>query len=241
MRNEMDKMKKLDNDYILKVHYFFRQFDHGIWYDCIVMDLYDMNFFEYKIKRELMGRLDANDREKFISCLFGASKVLYDENIQHFDIKPNNLLVKLTNDSERKIEKIVLADFGQAKMLNEETNWYNKCGNPLFAPPECWSGDTTNRDQWGIATSLMFGLISTKAFYGLMILPYQRSYCNLQSNYPEELKVKTPKKLLDLYMDMIKLESSDRLNIMNAYNRMKSLKDESHLMHVYAESERVSN
>ena len=238
MRNEMDKMKKLDNDYILKVHYFFRQFDRGIWYDCIVMDLYDMNFFEYKIKREQTGRLDANDREKFTSCLFEASKVLYDENMQHFDIKPNNLLVKLTNDSERKIEKIVLADFGQAKMLNEETNWYNKCGNPLFAPPECWSGDTTNRDQWGIATSLMFGLISTKAFYGLMILPYQRSYYNLRSHYPKVLKVKTPKKLLDLYMDMIKLESSDRLNIINAYNRMKLLKDESHLMHVYAESEK---
>ena len=242
MRNEMDKMKQLNNDYILKVHYFFRQFDHGNWYDCIVMDLYDMNFFEYKIKREQTdGRMSTNDCEKFITCLFEATEVLFEEKIQHLDIKPNNFLLKLTNGSERRIDKIVLADFGQAKMMNEETNWYNKCGNPLFAPPESWSGDTTNRDQWGMATSFMFGIISTKAFYGLMILPYQRSYYNLQSLFPKVAKVRTPKRLLDLYMNLIKLNSSNRLSIMDTYNRMKLCKEESQFMYDYAESERVSN
>merc|ERR1712131_41078 len=182
MRNEMDKMKKLDNRSILKVHYFFRQFDNGIWYDCIVMDLYDMNFFEYKMKREHHhGQINSSDREKFITCLFEAILVLYVNNIHHLDIKPNNFLVKLTCDET--IERIVLGDFGQAKMMNEETNWYNKCGNPLFAPPECWSEDTANRDQWGMATSMMFALMSTKAFYGLMLLPYQQSNNNLKSIY----------------------------------------------------------
>ena len=237
----MDKMKKLDNDKILKVHYFFRQFDHGEWYNCIVMDLYEMNFFEYKIKREQTGRISSNDCEKFTTCLFEACKALYNEKIQHLDIKPNNFLLTMTQGSERTIDKIVLGDFGQAKMMNEETNWYNKCGNPLFGPPESWSADTTNRDQWGMATTLMFGLISTKAFYGLMILPYKRSYLNLQSQYPQVFKVKTPKRLLKLYMELIKLESSDRLNIMDAYNRMESCKEEIPLMHDYAESERVSN
>ena len=74
-----------------------------------------------------------------------------------------------------------------------------------------------------------------------MILPYKRSYLNLQSQYPQVFKVKTPKRLLKLYMELIKLESSDRLNIMDAYNRMESCKEEIPLMHDYAESERVSN
>ena len=118
MRNEMDKMKKLDNEFILKVYYFFRQFDNGIWYDCIVMDLYDMNFFEYKIKKEQQGGITDNDREKCITCLFEASRVLFLCGIHHLDIKPNNFLVKATK-SGGAIEKIVLGDFGQAKMMNE--------------------------------------------------------------------------------------------------------------------------
>ena len=240
MRNEMDKMKKLDNDYILKVHYFFRQFDHEIWYDCIVMDLYDMNFFEYKMKREYHhGQINSSDREKFITCLFEAMLVLHINEIHHLDIKPNNFLVKLTCDET--IERIVLGDFGQAKMMNEETNWYNKCGNPLFAPPECWSDDTANRDQWGMATSMMFALMSTKAFYGLMLLPYQQSNNNLKSIYRAVPNVTTPKNLLDLYMDLIKLDPSDRLNILDACNRKQLCQDDFKRMHAYAESGMISN
>ena len=237
----MEKMKRVDNEYILKVHYLFRQFDNGIWYDCIVMDLYEMNFFEYKIKKELQGGIPVNDREQFITCLFEASKVLIIHGINHLDINPNNFLVKLARTGGNEvIDKIVLGDFGQAKMVNEETNWYNKCGNPLFAPPECWSEDTTNRDQWGMATTMMFALMSAKAFYGLMILPYQRSSNHLQSLYRTVSNVKTPKNLLDLYMKLIQLEPSDRLDILEAYNRMKLCKDECQYLHVYAESERVS-
>ena len=234
----MDKMQRLDNEFILKVHYFFRQFDNGIWYDCIVMDLYDMNFFEYKIKKEQQGGITTNDRKQFITCLFEATKALFICGIHHLDIKPNNFLVKVKSGGA--IEKIVLGDFGQAKMMNEETNWYNKCGNPFFAPPECWSENTTNRDQWGMATSMMFALMSTKAFYGLMLLPYQQSSDHLNSSYRTVFKVKTPKNLLDLYMSLIQLEPSDRLNILDAYNSIESCKEECHLMHTYAESERVS-
>ena len=73
-----------------------------------------------------------------MSSLSSALKYLHAQKILHRDLKPDNILLK---KDEQGVIKIVIADFGIAKLLNQKAqNQYyaRNCsmGTPIYMAPE---------------------------------------------------------------------------------------------------------
>lgn len=71
-----------------------------------------------------------------------AIKCLYNNNILHRDIKPNNIFIKG--------EKLILGDFGFCRILNSPEELVEKAyGSPMYMAPEA-----LNHNPYGIKSDL---------------------------------------------------------------------------------------
>ena len=89
------------------------------------------------------GPLETADIKKFIGPLVSALTYLSTNMLAHFDIKPENILVKYEEGSSRKIEKLALADFGGLRMLTPSQATVNQRQHgmsmtPNYAPKEAF-------------------------------------------------------------------------------------------------------
>jgi serine/threonine protein kinase len=75
-------------------------------------------------------------------------------NVAHRDIKPDNLLFKKKDDADRKI---IIADFGISKNLENETDTRTVAdfGSMVFSPPDHASRDPFSRDVYSAAAVLV--------------------------------------------------------------------------------------
>ncbi|KAK0057945.1 serine/threonine-protein kinase ULK3 [Biomphalaria pfeifferi] len=89
--------------------------------------------------------------KRFLQQIASAMKFLWDNNVAHMDLKPQNIL--LTSESSPQIK---LADFGFAKNLFDGDRVYVMRGSPLYMAPEIiCRGVYDNRvDLWSIGVIL---------------------------------------------------------------------------------------
>lgn len=66
---------------------------------------------------------------------------LHGQSIAHRDLKPDNILVTKTPTL-----KVVIADFGMAKMVRETTMLHTFCGSPKYMAPEVFPGVADGHD-----------------------------------------------------------------------------------------------
>lgn len=124
---EIGLLKKLQHKYIVKMEDFC--WDPQNIY--IIMELCEVSLSDFIKKRQ---RLSESTCRIFVRMLADAMKYLRNNNVSHFDLKPQNLL--LTRPSLSSTYLLKICDFGFAQhLLMDEENETVK-GSPLYMAPE---------------------------------------------------------------------------------------------------------
>jgi len=100
--------------------------------------------FDQIVKRGSFGEKDAS---KIVKQLLCGISYLHSLGVAHRDLKPENLLCSI-ND-----ERVVVADFGLAKVFGRGELLKTHCGTPNYAAPEIVRGDKTydkSVDMWSV-------------------------------------------------------------------------------------------
>jgi len=147
---EREILEKVDNPFIIKLHYAF-QSPEKLYF---VMDFVNGG--------EMFYLLRSSDRFTEIRVKFYAAEILlaleclHNMNIVYRDLKPENLLL----DAEGHIR---LTDFGLSKILKKRETCFSFCGTPEYLAPEIITGEGYNQDIdfWA------FGLIIYEMLSGI--------------------------------------------------------------------------
>jgi hypothetical protein len=84
---------------------------------------------------------------------------LHSQHVLHRDIKPENLL-RIQGHAK-------VADFGLARLLQDDMGTATFCGTPLYMAPEVWGGKaSTNTDQYSLALTYAHMLTGRRVFEG---------------------------------------------------------------------------
>lgn len=86
--------------------------------------------------------------------------------ISHRDIKPSNLL--LTGGDTLATSRVLIADFGFARVLAGGATAHTQCGSPLYMAPEVMAGHTygAGADLWSVGATLADVLRGSPPFTG---------------------------------------------------------------------------
>jgi serine/threonine-protein kinase ULK/ATG1 len=123
---EIEIQKKLEHRYIVKMIDF--AWDSKNVY--IIMELCETSLSAFVKKKQHLAEKSCR---YFLRMLAEAMMYLRDQNICHFDLKPQNLL--LTKEASNSVYILKLCDFGFASISEEEEEQGIK-GSPLYMSPE---------------------------------------------------------------------------------------------------------
>jgi len=86
--------------------------------------------FDQILEREHFSEVEAR---QYTKAMIDAISYCHDKDIVHRDLKPENLLLSDNSISEANIK---VADFGLARLLDEDTLASTTCGTPGYVAPE---------------------------------------------------------------------------------------------------------
>lgn len=191
-------------------------------YDIIQDDTVVYIIMEYCNDGDMSSILVRPINEKYIKYYFkqiiNAVKYLYNKNIIHGDLKPNNILL---NGNKRTVK---LCDFGLVKKINETMIPTLICGSPLYMAPELLSKKSRNQyssDIWSL------GLILYEMIYGYNPLIQCKDIIELTTCVTTK-NIDFPKKTssgniisescLSLLKSMLDKDSSKRISFIDLFN-----------------------
>ncbi|KAF8312381.1 kinase-like protein, partial [Clavulina sp. PMI_390] len=148
---EIDTMVKLRHPNI--VPFYEHYHDHEKLY--IVMELVYGGDLQMYIRRQPGHRNNEPETKKMTRSICQGLAYIHSKGIAHRDLKPENIL--LTRD---RIPKI--ADFGQARVIDDQTFLKTVCGTPAYCAPEVLknltAGYSPKVDSWSMALIVYFML-----------------------------------------------------------------------------------
>lgn len=155
--NVLDFIKNIRHPYLLSTQAFWQESNRLR----IVMELADGSLFD-RFKECRKQGLSAIPVDKLVTWMWQAAEgldYLHSQNVQHRDIKPQNLLI--LNDY------VKVADFGLARQsAGHMVSRASLCGTPEYMAPEVWSDKVSiHSDQYSLAI--------TYAQMRMGVLPYQ--------------------------------------------------------------------
>jgi serine/threonine protein kinase len=115
-----------------------------------------------------INRFDIVELQNYILQLTLAVGFLHENNIQHRDIKPQNILWK---NKKGKIA-LILSDFDLSKLSEEPSSHKSKCGTKGWSAPELWGQDTrsTAVDTFSLGCVFYFILTGGHPFGAILNL-----------------------------------------------------------------------
>jgi calcium/calmodulin-dependent protein kinase I len=127
MQTEIDILKQVDHPNVVKLIDVFEDERH--W--CLVMELMQGGeLFDQILEKEFFSEQEAREATKSI---IQAIRYCHQQGIVHRDIKPENLLLQ---SKELGITSLKIADFGLARLLQENSMASTTCGTPGYVAPE---------------------------------------------------------------------------------------------------------
>jgi len=116
--------------------------------------------FDRIVEKEKYTEGEARDVMKTIT---EAIAYCHEQGVVHRDLKPENLLLSTADDNA----EVKIADFGLAKLLNENTQMTTACGTPGYVAPEILSGTQYDKsvDMWSLGVIMYILLCGFPPFY----------------------------------------------------------------------------
>lgn len=109
------------------------------------------------------GNFTEKDASRIARQMTEAISYLHKLNIVHRDLKPENLLFAHRENTDR----IMVTDFGLAKLIDDETTLKTACGTPNYVAPEILMqrGYSKEVDVWSLGVILYILLCGYPPFY----------------------------------------------------------------------------
>ncbi|KAJ1965885.1 serine/threonine protein kinase [Dipsacomyces acuminosporus] len=218
----IDKRKKLDENFrietsilsrvrhpsIVQVHGVFKERDRLY----LVLDLAaDGELFDEIVRREFLSE---DDTRKVLLQLLLAIKHLNCLGIVHRDIKLENILL-----SDKEQLRIKLADFGLAKIVDEQMFMKTVCGTPMYVAPEVLTvrqlGMYDNQvDMWSLGVVLYICLCGFPPFSDELSPPPMRDQIIAgMYNFPSPHWDSVSSSAIDLVCAMLQVDPRQRITV----------------------------
>ncbi|MFK7827762.1 MAG: protein kinase [Oligoflexales bacterium] len=98
-----------------------------------VMECLDADLYQSIVKH---GPLKTSEIKKFLGPIVSALTYLATNQLVHFDIKPENILVRYKKGSDQRIEKLFIGDFGGLRMLTNKQSTVTQREHGLIMTPK---------------------------------------------------------------------------------------------------------
>jgi serine/threonine protein kinase len=134
MLNEIDIMRALDHENVIKVYEVFET-EKSIY---LVLELIQGKSLQEMLKKPSFR--EEYSEVKIINMfrsILDALAYLAVRGVMHRDLKPDNILID-------KGDKIKIVDFGLATFIDIEDYLFKKCGTPGYIAPEVFKYDAKN-------------------------------------------------------------------------------------------------
>ncbi|CAG9312455.1 unnamed protein product [Blepharisma stoltei] len=127
----------------------------------LIMEFCAGGDLEHYVK--IHGRVAEPLAKKWLSQLVEAFIYLQEKRIMHRDLKLANILLTSENENEAEIR---VADFGFARILNENSLAITQLGTPMFMAPEIFNSDAYSfkADVWSLGVLSYEILLGAPAF-----------------------------------------------------------------------------
>lgn len=205
---EIEILKKLEHRFIVKMYDFC--WDSLNIY--IIMELCETSLSSF-VKRK--QRLAEKSCRYFLRMLAEAMKYLRDNNISHFDLKPQNLLLT----KENSVYVLKLCDFGFATMSEAEEEAHGVKGSPLYMGPEIILTRTydARADLWSIGV-ILYECLFGKAPYSSSSLEelIEKVKNKQQIDIPHNSKISS--ECEDLLTRLLQHDPDDRITFIDFFN-----------------------
>lgn len=140
-QREANSCSKLKHDGLVKVY---KHLELSSGQPCLIMEYIEGETLSIRLKRDSKHRFDTHTSLVITELVAEAISVAHQHEIIHLDLKPDNIIIRHSSDSVRRIWPVVL-DFGIARLLNADTSQTNlhrsAIGTPAYMSPEQCQGD----------------------------------------------------------------------------------------------------
>jgi len=176
LSREVEIMLGLKHENVLRLRHIIDTESHVY----LILDYLDGGeLFDQVVKR---GSFVEADASKIIRQILCGICYLHSQGVAHRDLKPENLLCSI------KDERVVVADFGLAKVFGRGKLLKTHCGTPKYAAPEIIRGDDVYDkmvDMWSIGVITYVLLAGSFPFYHADPEILKRQIINAQFSFPD--------------------------------------------------------
>jgi serine/threonine protein kinase len=185
----------------------------------LFMKLYDTDL-QTLLKNKYANGMKIDDLKRSLSQLNVTFRKMYENNIVHRDIKPNNILIEYIN--EKKDFNVVLSDFGLGKYIKDETYLTLGLGTYIYMAPEIMNMENNYSNKVDLYS------------LGITILCMLNKKIDISEIYVGKIPKTNNTLLDDLLSKMLKFKPEQRINWNEYFNHKFFLyKDHTNLIENY--------
>jgi len=164
-------------------------------------------------KIKVMKTFSEEEAAKAMKTIISAIAHCHDRNIVHRDLKPENIVFRTESH-----EQLVIIDFGDAKVIDEEEIYEDFVGTAFYLAPECVRNRTgaelKKSDMWTIGVICYVLLTGRPPFYGTDNKEILRRIIRAKVVFPKHNKLSSAAK--DFLMRLIRKDTGKRLSAKQA-------------------------
>lgn len=202
LRNEINILKDLEHDNIIKLYdWYLEQDSLAKKYIVLVMEYASGGDLGY-LKAHHNNEIPLDISKKILEQILNGLDYLHTNNVIHRDLKLENILI-----SDNNPIKIKIADFGLAKIYNNNTNLrHSILGTPGYIHENILTGAYGKYVDYRAFGSIMYLLLTKDNHHNLIY--YNRGW-----------KTKTSQQILQLISQTTELEPPQRFLLEHLFNR----------------------
>jgi len=164
-------------------------------------------------KIKAMKTFSEQKAAKLIKTILSAIAHCHERNIVHRDLKPENIVFRTEAQKQ-----LVIIDFGDAKVIDEEAMYGDFVGTAFYLAPECVRNRTgaelKKSDMWTIGVICYVLLTGQPPFYGTDTNIILKKIIRAKVVFPKHCKLSNAAK--DFLMKLIRKDTGKRLSAKQA-------------------------